>query len=410
MKPFQPLVSKLGYRNIYANPFHKTRGIMKALILSAGKGSRVRPITYAVPKPMMPILNKPVLEILIERLKKNDINEIMINTGYLSPLIENYFRDGSRLGVEIAYSYEGFIENGEIIDQPLGSAGAIKKIQRHSGFFDDTFIVICGDAVVDLNFRDLVAFHKKNNSIATIALKNVPLDEVSSYGVVVTDDDGRISNFQEKPVVHEAKSTLINTGIYVFEPEILTDIPDREVYDIGSQLFPALVKKKKPFFGLELDFQWLDIGKVQDYYQVLQMAIKGEINDFMISGKQIMPGIYAGLNVKANFDKIDIQPPVYIGGSTRLGDNCVIKGPSIIGQGCDISSNAIIDQSAIFDYLSLGPEANVVDMLVFGSFCIHADGTVIDLEKSGISWIIADARIKQDEILESYYNFVNESN
>ncbi|MEB3355278.1 MAG: nucleotidyltransferase family protein, partial [Synechococcales bacterium] len=192
---------------------------MKAMILAAGKGTRVRPITYTIPKPMIPILQKPVMEFLLELLRQHGFDEIMVNVSHLANEIESYFRDGQRFGVQIAYSFEGRIEDGQLIGEALGSAGGMKRVQEFSPFFDDTFVVLCGDALIDLNLTEAVRWHREKGAIATIIMKSVPKDQVSSYGVVVTDDDGRIKTFQEKPAVEEALSTDINTGIYIFEPE-----------------------------------------------------------------------------------------------------------------------------------------------------------------------------------------------
>jgi mannose-1-phosphate guanylyltransferase len=365
---------------------------MKAIILSAGKGTRVRPITYSMPKPMIPIINKPVMEILVELLKSHGIKEIMVNTSYLSHSIESYFRDGARFGVQMAYSFEGRIENDQILDEPIGSAGALKKIQEHSGFFDETFAVLVGDAVIDLDLSRLLDIHKEKKALATIALAGLERSEVSSFGVVVTDDEGRILEFQEKPKVEDAKSTTVNTGIYIFEPEIIDRIPSGEVYDIGGQLFPKLVEEKAPLYGSNIPFQWLDIGKVHDYYQVIQTALEGKINGFKIPGEEIANGIFAGLNLNIDLSKCDITPPVYIGGSATLEPGCRVIGPSMIGAGTVIETGALVEKSVVFDYTKISSSAEVKEMMICGNYCISSDGTVIDLKKYDIDWAITDSR------------------
>ena len=172
---------------------------MKAMILAAGKGTRVQPITHVIPKPMIPILQKPVMEFLLELLKEHGFKEIMVNVSHLAEEIENYFRDGQRFGVEIAYSFEGRIEDGELVGDALGSAGGLKKIQDFQKFFDDTFVVLCGDALIDLDLSEAVKRHKQKGALATLITKSVPKENVSSYGVVVTDEDDRVKAFQEKP-------------------------------------------------------------------------------------------------------------------------------------------------------------------------------------------------------------------
>jgi len=191
---------------------------MKAMVLAAGKGTRVQPLTYDVPKPMIPLVRKPVLESIIELLRSHGVDQLVINTSHLAPAIEAYFRDGAAWGVEIAYSFEGHIETGQIRAEALGSAGGMKRIQEFSGFFDDTFVVLCGDALIDLDISAAVGLHKANRALATIVMKDVPREEVHKYGVVQTAPDGRILQFQEKPAPEQAVSTTINTGIYIFEP------------------------------------------------------------------------------------------------------------------------------------------------------------------------------------------------
>jgi mannose-1-phosphate guanylyltransferase len=190
---------------------------------------------------MIPILQKPVMEFLLELLREHGFDQIMVNVSHLAEEIENYFRDGQRFGVHIAYSFEGRIEDGELIGDAMGSAGGIKRIQDFQPFFDDTFIVLCGDALIDLDLTEAVKRHKAKGAMASLITKRVPMDQVSSYGVVVTDDDGRVLSFQEKPSIDEAASNMINTGIYIFEPQVLDFIPSGEAFDIGADLFPRLV-------------------------------------------------------------------------------------------------------------------------------------------------------------------------
>jgi mannose-1-phosphate guanylyltransferase len=365
---------------------------MKAMILAAGKGTRVRPITYTIPKPMIPILQKPVMEFLLELLRQHGFDEIMVNVSHLANEIENYFRDGQRFGVKIAYSFEGNIVDGELVGQALGSAGGMRRIQDFYPFFDGTFIVLCGDALIDLDLTKAVEWHRNKGAIATVVMKSVPHDQVSSYGVVVTDEEGRIKAFQEKPSVDEALSTDINTGIYIFEPEIFNYIPSGVEYDIGGQLFPKLVEMGAPFYGVSMDFEWVDIGKVPDYWQAIRDVLMGKVKNVPIPGKEVAPGIYTGLNVVVNWDKVDIRGPVYIGGMTRIDDGATIIGPSMIGPSCHICSNATVDNSVIFEYSRLGPGVRLVDKLVFGRYCVDKTGAAIDVQAAALDWLITDAR------------------
>ena len=365
---------------------------MKAMILAAGKGTRVQPITHIIPKPMIPILQKPVMEFLLELLKEHGFKEIMVNVSHLAEEIENYFRDGQRFGVEIAYSFEGRIEDGELIGDALGSAGGLKKIQDFQRFFDDTFIVLCGDALVDVDLTEAVRRHKERGAIASLITKKVPKDQVSSYGVVVTDSKDRVKAFQEKPSIKEALSDSINTGIYLFEPEIFEHIPSGKKFDIGADLFPKLVEKNLPFYALQMDFEWVDIGKVPDYWRAIRNVLKGKVRQVEIPGKEIKPGVFTGLNVAADWENVSIKGPVYIGGMTRIEKGATIIGPTMIGPSCCICEGAIIDNSIIFDYSKIGKGVKLVDKLVFGRYCVGKNGDHFDLQDAALDWLITDSR------------------
>jgi mannose-1-phosphate guanylyltransferase len=373
---------------------------MKAMILAAGKGTRVRPITHTTPKPMIPILQKPVMEFLLELLKEHGFDEIMVNVSHLAEEIENYFRDGQRFGVEIAYSFEGRIEDGELIGEALGSAGGLKRIQDFQPFFDDTFVVLCGDALIDLDLTEAVRRHKQKGAMASLIARRVPREEVSSYGVVVTDADGRVLSFQEKPAVEDAASDMINTGIYIFEPEVLNFIPSGEPFDIGADLFPRLVEAGAPFYALPMEFEWVDIGKVPDYWQAIRSVLQGDVRQVQIPGRQVRPGIYAGLNVAANWDRITVQGPIYVGGMSRIEDGATIIGPAMIGPSCHICAGATIDNSIIFDYSRIGPGVRLVEKLVYGRYCVDRNGDHFDLQEASLDWLITDAR-RQDVLSPS---------
>lgn len=368
---------------------------MKAMILAAGKGTRVRPITHTTPKPMIPILQKPVMEFLLELLREHGFNEIMVNVSHLSEEIENYFRDGQRFGVQIAYSFEGRISDGELIGEAMGSAGGLKKIQDFQPFFDDTFVVLCGDALIDLDLTEALRRHREKGAMASLITKRVPRDLVSSYGVVVTDEAGRVLSFQEKPPVEEAASDMINTGIYIFEPAVLDFIPSREPFDIAADLFPRLVESGAPFYALPMEFEWVDIGKVPDYWQAIRSVLQGHVRQVQIPGKEVRPGIYAGLNVAADWDKINVEGPIFVGGMTRIENGVTIIGPAMIGPSCHICEGATIDNSIIFDYSRIGTGVQLVEKLVYGRYCVDRNGDHFDLQEAALDWLITDAR-RQD--------------
>lgn len=367
---------------------------MKALILAAGRGTRVRPLTDSLPKPLIPIVNKPVMEFLVQHLRNHGFDEIMVNTSYLAPQIETHFGDGRQFGVEIAYSFEGHEQDGKLVDEPLGSAGAIRKIHKHSQFFDQTFIVLCGDAVIDIDLHALLHFHRQKKALATIALREVPRDQVQSYGVVVSNKHGRIEQFQEKPSPEEAKSCMVNTGIYIFEPEILNWIPEEGPYDIGGQLFTEMAAQGAPLFGVNIEtpWQWLDIGQIPDFHEVNMKALSGEIRGFKMPGQQVGEGIWVGLNVKIDLDACKIQGPVYIGGSSEIQDGSVLIGPVVIGAGSVIESGAHVERSVVMNHTRVLSSAFLNNKIIGNGYCVDSDGTVLDNSHSDMSWLFPDAR------------------
>ncbi|WP_296943543.1 NDP-sugar synthase [uncultured Massilia sp.] len=348
---------------------------MKAMILAAGKGTRVRPLTYDLPKPMIPVLGKPVMAYLIEHLRKHGVTEIMVNVSHLHEKIEEYFGEGEQFGVQIGYSFEGYTkEDGEVVAVPIGSAGGMKKIQEFGGFFDDTTIVLCGDALIDLDLKAALLEHRRKGAMATVITKEVPWDKVSSYGVVVTDQEGRITQFQEKPKQEEALSNFISTGIYIFEPEVIDLIPSGVEFDIGSQLFPLLAEKGMPFYAQGRPFNWLDIGSVSDYWEVLQNVLTGEVNHMDVPGIQIEPGLWTGLNTSIDWNGTTIKGPVYIGSGVKIEAGSTIIGPTWIGHGSHICEGAEIVRSVLFEYTRVLNDVTLHEMIVFKEYGIDRAG------------------------------------
>lgn len=360
---------------------------MKAMILAAGKGTRVRPLTQMLPKPMIPILGKPVMEYLVEELARHGFNQIMVNTSHLATTLESYFNDGRRWGVEIGYSFEGYIKDGDVVAQPVGSAGGMRRIQDFGGFFDDTFLVVCGDALIDLDLTSAIRRHWQSGACASLMVARVDPSEVSSYGVVVCDDNGRITEFQEKPSVENARSDLVNTGIYIFEPSVLELIPPGVEYDIGSQLFPAILSAALPFNAIDMPFNWIDIGRLSDYWEANQRMMRGQLNYVRMPGTEVFPGMWCGLNVKVDWDNVRIEGPVYIGAGSQIMAGAEILGPTWIGHGCVIEGGAKVRRSILFEYSRLGPRANVNEAVVFGRNCVDKEGNPIHDDDGELGWV-----------------------
>lgn len=350
---------------------------MKAMILAAGKGTRVRPLTYELPKPMIPILGKPVLEYLVEHLARHGMREIMINVSYLHEKIEQYFGDGRRFGVQIGYSFEGAMEDGIVVPQPVGSAGGLRKIQDFSGFFDETTLVLCGDALVDLDLDAALFEHRRRGAQASLIVKEVRPEKVSDYGIIVTDANNRITSFQEKPHPAQALSHWASTGIYIFEPSVLDLIPSRQSFDIGADLFPLMVQRGLPFYAQKRSFNWIDIGKVSDYWSVLQNVMHGEVVDFKIPGRQIRDGVWAGLNTRIDWNDTTIRGPVYLGSGCEIESGVTIVGPTWIGSGSRICARSRVSRSVLFDYTCVQSAGEFDDMIVCGNYATDCKGNTL---------------------------------
>lgn len=311
---------------------------MKAVIMAGGKGTRLRPLTCNLPKPMVPLLDKPCMEYMIELLKKHGITEIAVTVQYMPDVIRSYFGDGSEFGVKLHYFEE---------TTPLGTAGSVKNAQS---FLDERFIVISGDALTDFDLKQAEQFHEEHNSLATMILTRDehPLE----FGVVMTDEHNKVVRFLEKPEWGEVFSDTINTGIYILEPEVLDQIEYNQVYDFSQQLFPKLLEDQQPLYAYISDGYWSDIGSLKQYRQT-QFDMLNHLVDVDICGTMHAPGIYLGNNVRLE-PSAQMTGPIYIGEATVVEDHVQIGPYSIIGRHNTIQQHSSISHSVIWDYNHLG--------------------------------------------------------
>ncbi|MCX7715517.1 MAG: sugar phosphate nucleotidyltransferase [Clostridia bacterium] len=304
---------------------------MKAIIMAGGEGSRLRPLTSFLPKPMVPVMGIPVMEHIIHLLKRHDIRDIGVTLRFMPDCIKQYFKDGNKFGVNITY----FVE-----DSPLGTAGSVKNAED---FLDDTFLIISGDALTDINLSDAVSFHKKKKAAATLVLSRVknPLD----YGIVVTDQNGRVMQFLEKPKWSEVFSDTANTGIYIMEPYVLNLFRHGENFDFGKDLFPLMLERGEKLSGYVSDGYWCDIGDIDTYlrchYDVLDKKI-----DIGISAYEV--GNHMWISENSNISPTaQISSPVYIAEGVRIADNVKIEPYSVICENAVINENAVVRGSIV---------------------------------------------------------------
>lgn len=319
---------------------------MKAMIMAAGVGSRLMPMTIDVPKPMIPMANQPLMANSVKLLRQHGFTSLIANLHYHADHITRYFGDGSDFGVSLQYSPE---------KELMGTAGGVKRCQW---FLDDTFVVISGDALTDLALTSLVKHHKQKGALATMALKEV--EDVESFGIVITGQDGLIKSFQEKPSAGEALSRLANTGIYVFETEIFNYIPANEFYDFGKQVFPELVSKGCPFYGYTIEEYWCDVGNLNAYRQAHADVMAGKVK----------------IDMEGDIISAGDKSRVLVATGTEIGKNANFSGSVVIGARCRIGDNVTISDAVLWDDIEIGNDVSIHEAIV-GNQCKISPGTII---------------------------------
>ncbi|MGB3516962.1 MAG: mannose-1-phosphate guanyltransferase [Elainellaceae cyanobacterium] len=329
---------------------------MRAVLMAGGSGTRLRPLTSDVPKPMVPILNRPIAEHIVNLLKRHDITEIIATLHYLPDVMRDYFQDGSDFGVQMTYAVEE--------DQPLGTAGCVKNV---SELLDETFVVISGDSITDFDLSAAIAFHKARRAKATLVLTHVP--NPVDFGVVITDDQQRIRRFLEKPSSSEIFSDTVNTGIYILEPEVLRYLPANQEADFSKDLFPALLAKGEPMYGYIAEGYWCDVGHLEAYREAQYDALYRRV--YVEYGyEERSPGLWVGQNTRID-PSAKIQTPVMIGTNCRIGPRVSIGSGTIIGDNVTIGADAEIKRSIIWNGAILGEESRLLA-------CVAARGVRVD--------------------------------
>ncbi|GAF25090.1 nucleoside-diphosphate-sugar pyrophosphorylase [Moorella thermoacetica Y72] len=316
---------------------------MKAIIMAGGEGSRLRPLTCKRPKPLVPVANRPVMEYCVDLLRDLGIREVGVTLQYLPQLIEEYFGDGSDFGLHLHY----FVE-----DKPLGTAGSVKNA---AAILDETFVVVSGDALTDFDLRPAIARHKESGALATLVLTAV--DNPLEYGVVITNPDGSIRSFLEKPSWGEVFSDRVNTGIYILEPEVLELIPEGRPFDFSKDLFPRLLKEKRPLYGVTLSGYWCDIGNLTQYRQAQEDILRGRVK-VRVVGQDKGGGVVMGEGVEIA-PGARIEGPVLIGGACHIATGAVVGPFTVLGPYTRVEEGATVRRSVLWDNVYTGEGANV---------------------------------------------------
>jgi len=336
---------------------------VKAMILAAGVGSRLDPLTRNVPKPLVPIVNRPVMEYLVELLKKHGFTEIVVNLHYLGDQIEEYFGDGSRWGVKIHWQRE---------EKLWGDAGSVKRAQEF--LQDDTFIVIGGDDLTDMDLTRLVRNHREKGALATIALSLV--DDPSEYGIVLMNEDSRITRFLEKPKGEVIFSNTANTGVYVFQPEIFELIPRGTFYLFGKQVFPLLLDQHLPLYGQLTAAYWKDVGNLKIYQQTHKDMLEGRVNA-SIPYEEVRKFVWMGDNAQID-ESAEIGYPVAIGNNVKIKAGAKVLENTVIGNDCAVEEEAVVRDSILWDG-AVVMRGTQLERCVVGKDCrIQTDAAIFD--------------------------------
>ena len=334
---------------------------VRTYLMAAGLGTRLYPLTGLTSKPMVPILNRPVMEHLLRLLRRHGVTQIAANLHYHPDKITAYFGDGAEFGVELHYNLEA---------QLMGTAGGADAFRALLD--DSTFLVMSGDGLTDVDLTAFLAAHRRSGGIATLAVKEV--EDPSLYGVVVHDEHLRVTGFQEKPPREEALSRLCNCGIYAFEPEIFDYVAPGAFVDWAKDVFPALLQDGRPFHVWQLESYWNDVGNIEQYRIGNFDALHGRV-DVRIPGREVRPRVWVGQGTEIE-DGAHVQPPVLLGAGCLIESGAELIGPLIIGDGCVVERGAVLEGVIHWDGAKAGRDARLAGSILGRNVVVHHEAVV----------------------------------
>jgi mannose-1-phosphate guanylyltransferase/phosphomannomutase len=316
---------------------------MKAVVMAGGQGTRLRPLTSNLPKPMLPIVGQPMMQHILRLAQAHGFIDVVATVQFLASIVRNHFGDGSELGLSLRYVTEGV---------PLGTAGSVKNAESE---LDDRFLVLSGDSLTDVDLSELVRFHRERGAAVTVTLRRV--DDPLEFGIVVTGEDGRIERFLEKPGWGDVFSDTINTGIYVIEREVLEHIPHAEEFDFAKDLFPRLLREGLPLYGYVTDRYWTDVGTLEAYIGG-NMAVLDHHVEVQIDGFEIRDGVWLGEGAEVDPDAV-LEPPVYIGAKSRVEGGATLGHYTVLGDDVTVKSGASLHRAIVHDHAYVGTAATL---------------------------------------------------
>ncbi|MCF8563933.1 NTP transferase domain-containing protein [Alicyclobacillus tolerans] len=350
---------------------------MKAVIMAGGKGTRLRPLTCHLPKPMVPLLDRPCMEYIIDLLKRYGITEIAVTVQYLPQVIKTYFGDGRDFGVHLRYFDE---------TTPLGTAGSVKNAEE---FLDDTFIVISGDALTDFNLMQAVDYHRNKEAIGTLVLTTV--DVPLEYGVVMTDPNGRVVRFVEKPSWSEVFSDTVNTGIYILEPQIFNFMAKNQEFDFSKDLFPLLMNQGLPLYGFKAQGYWSDIGCLTQYRKTQFDMLDGRVQ-VQIGGVETLPKVWIGEDAVLD-PTVNIEGPAFIGKGATIHRRTHIGPYAVVGRNSRLQERTSVERTVLWNHASVGKSATLCGATVCSRVRVLDAATVHEDAVIGNESVVGDSAV-----------------
>lgn len=312
--------------------------------MAGGEGTRLRPMTANQPKPLLPVVNRPIMEHVLRLLKRHGITETVVTVQFLAALVRNYFGDGDELGMRLEYATE---------DIPLGTAGSVKNAADR--LHDAPFLVISGDALTDIDLTDMIRFHRENSALVTIGLKRVP--NPLEFGIIIVDELGRVQRFLEKPTWGQVFSDTVNTGIYIMEPEVLNEVAAGESVDWASDVFPALLERGAPIYGYVADGYWEDVGTHESYLKAQADALSGEVR-LDIGGFELSPGVWVAASASVEPDAV-LKGPLFIGEYAKVEGGAELREYTVLGNNAVVREGAFLHRAIVHSNVYLGPGAHL---------------------------------------------------
>ena len=312
--------------------------------MAGGEGTRLRPMTASMPKPLLPVVNRPIMEHVLRLLRRHGMTDVVVTVQFLASLVRNYFGDGEELGMTLQYATE---------EEPLGTAGSVKNAEE--ALADDTFLVISGDALTDIDLTSLIAFHKERKALVTVCLTRVP--DPLEFGITIVDEDSRVQRFLEKPTWGQVFSDTVNTGIYVMEPEIFDYVKTGGPVDWSADVFPQLIEEGRPVFGYVAEGYWEDVGTLESYHKAQADVLEGRVS-VDIDGFEMSPGVWVAEGAEVD-PEARLRGPLYVGDYAKVEAGAELREYTVVGSNVVVRSGAFLHRAIVHDNVFIGPHANL---------------------------------------------------